>query len=393
MELQKLSLAQRNMMRDILEDTSSRFQADHGIAQPVTEKYVEELLEYSEECSEAGEEYWYVITNSGKEEVGYAAIYWIETAHRHADIMIHILPRYRRRGYAYEAGERLLSLIFDEMGMHKACCELMEGNEAYAGLIQKLGFTQDGFRSDMYFSHGRYYGNYYFSILEEEYRGERNVSRRELTREFQSPLGAGAGTGAGAGARAGAGTGEIRRTPYYWESNRIRITGMTEEFLAANREILDCREDQLLYISREMEEDDEVFADAEELLELNEDNDSIAYAIVDSGGTYIGNINLVGIDYVNGRFSYNIYVCREHRGKGYGTEALRMILGYAFLELRMHKMICNANWGNEASAAMMRSVGCHVEGVRRDEVKYEDKYVDMVMFGVTDREFAEKMGL
>ncbi|MDD6505691.1 MAG: GNAT family protein, partial [Lachnospiraceae bacterium] len=137
----------------------------------------------------------------------------------------------------------------------------------------------------------------------------------------------------------------------------------------------------------------EVFADAEELLDLNEDNDSIAYAIVDSEGTYIGNINLVGIDYVNGRFSYNIYICREHRGKGYGTEALRMILGYAFFELRMHKMICNANWGNEASAAMMRSMACHVEGIRRDEVKYEDKYVDMVMFGVTDREFAEKMGL
>lgn len=382
-------------MRGILEDTPSRFQADHGIAQPVTEKYVEELLEYTVECEEAGEEYWYVIRNSQREEVGYAAIYWIESLHSHADIMIHILPRYRRKGYAFEAGTRLLSMIFDKMGMHKVCCELMEGNEAYWGLLQKLGFSQDGFRSDMYYSHGRYYGTYYFSLLEEEYRTKGRGGCRELTREFYSPL----GTGAVAGNKAAAGTengadssiGKMRRTSYYWESERIRITGMTEEYLAANREILDCREDQLLYISREMEEDDEVFADGEELLDLNEDNDSIAYAIVDSAGAYIGNINLVGIDYINGRFSYNIYICRKYRGRGYGTEALGMILEYAFFELRMHKMICNANWGNEASAAMMRSVGCHVEGVRRDEVKCGDEYVDMVMFGVTDREFEARM--
>ena len=53
----------------------------------------------------------------------------------------------------------------------------------------------------------------------------------------------------------------------------------------------------------------------------------------------------------------------------------------------MNKMICGANNGNHSSAAVMRKVGCRVEGVLRDNEYYHGKYVDMVFFGVTKDEF------
>lgn len=383
--LNEITQKEKHLMAQVLADTTSRFQAEHGIGLPVTESYLDEWLEYAAESTAEGEEYWYVLRNEDGVDVGYASIYWIEMQHRHADCMIHVLQEYRRRGYGMETAQLLLDKIFVELGLHKACCELMEGREEYASFVQRLGFVQDGYRSDMYFSGGRYWGTYYFSMLEEEYQKQReeipkNAGQGTLSRDFSNPLGKQRLCG---------------RVPeitggYYWKSRRLVITGMTEAYVDANREILDSKQDQYLYISREMEQDDVVFEEQEALVDFNEENDSMAYAILDMDGNYVGNIHLVGMDDKQGRFSYNIYIRRKFRGKGYGTEALLMILRYAFLELRMHKMICNANQGNEASAAMMRSAGCHVEGTRRQEVFYDGCYHDMVMFGMTKEAFCMK---
>ena len=53
----------------------------------------------------------------------------------------------------------------------------------------------------------------------------------------------------------------------------------------------------------------------------------------------------------------------------------------------MNKMICCVNCDNAGSAAVMRWVGCRVEGVMRENEYYHGKYVDVVMFGVTKEEF------
>lgn len=82
-----------------------------------------------------------------------------------------------------------------------------------------------------------------------------------------------------------------------------------------------------------------------------------------------------------------MYILPEHRGKGYSVKALKLVLNYAFNELRMNKMVSCVNMGNDASAAMMRSVGCVVEGVSRDSEYYHGHYVDTVMFGLTAEEF------
>ena len=76
-----------------------------------------------------------------------------------------------------------------------------------------------------------------------------------------------------------------------------------------------------------------------------------------------------------------MYILPEHRGKGYSVKALKLVLNYAFNEVSC------VNMGNDASAAMMRSVGCVVEGVSRDSEYYHGHYVDTVMFGLTAEDF------
>lgn len=117
------------------------------------------------------------------------------------------------------------------------------------------------------------------------------------------------------------------------------------------------------------------------------EDDRLEFAICNAEGDFVGSVNLCGLDQKNGKFSYSIYVGKEHRGKSYATKALRLLLWYCFQELRMNKMICGVNQGNSGSAAVMRKVGCRVEGVLRDNEYYHGKYVDVVVFGVTKDEF------
>ncbi|MDH6427073.1 MULTISPECIES: GNAT family protein [unclassified Paenibacillus] len=81
---------------------------------------------------------------------------------------------------------------------------------------------------------------------------------------------------------------------------------------------------------------------------------------------------------------------RDHRGKGYGTRAINILLKYAFLELRLNKFNECALEGNEPSTAMLRKVGCVQEGVRRKVIYTNGQYLDLLLFGLTKDEFMEK---
>ncbi|MBB3131211.1 RimJ/RimL family protein N-acetyltransferase [Paenibacillus rhizosphaerae] len=92
----------------------------------------------------------------------------------------------------------------------------------------------------------------------------------------------------------------------------------------------------------------------------------------------IGGINLNSIDERNGTFSIGIVIDKEHRGKGYGTRAMEILSKYAFLERRLHKFNDCVLEGNEGSSRMMQKLGCVQEGVRRQVVYINGKYMDFI---------------
>lgn len=119
----------------------------------------------------------------------------------------------------------------------------------------------------------------------------------------------------------------------------------------------------------------------------------IMFTIVNMDGENVGGVNLNSIDERNGTFSIGIQIDRDHRGKGYGTRAVRILLNYAFFERRLNKFNDSVLEGNEPSAAMMRKLGCIQEGVRRQVIYTDGKYQDLILFGLTKDEFVEKEGL
>ncbi|WHM36807.1 GNAT family protein [Streptomyces sp. BPTC-684] len=91
-------------------------------------------------------------------------------------------------------------------------------------------------------------------------------------------------------------------------------------------------------------------------------------AYAKDSGSLVGCFGVFGIDTV-GRsedFAYlGCWVAKEHRGKGYATEALREIARWAFTDLKLDRLEGVGEVGNEASLALVLKTGFQMEGTLR----------------------------
>jgi RimJ/RimL family protein N-acetyltransferase len=132
-------------------------------------------------------------------------------------------------------------------------------------------------------------------------------------------------------------------------------------------------------------------AQEEQWLEGQRDDDrSLPLAIVDENGRHIGNIGLDSIDYRNGCATIGILIGEKDMwGKGYGTEAMLLLLTYAFDHLRLHRVNSAALAENARSIRMHEKCGFVREGVRRQVIFRFGRWIDVVLFGILAEEFKE----
>lgn len=105
-------------------------------------------------------------------------------------------------------------------------------------------------------------------------------------------------------------------------------------------------------------------------------------------GQFAGSISVRG-DQRRFNFEYGISVNREHWGRGYAEEALRLLFRYMFGELRMHKAHAYVYAFNERSQAMHRKLGMVEEGRLREAQFTDGKFWDILVYGLTEEEFFE----
>ena len=70
------------------------------------------------------------------------------------------------------------------------------------------------------------------------------------------------------------------------------------------------------------------------------------------------------------------FIGASFAGKGYGTEALQLMLRYAFKELRLHRLEANIQPGNVASIALVKHAGFVREGYSKRYLKICGKWRD-----------------
>jgi len=77
----------------------------------------------------------------------------------------------------------------------------------------------------------------------------------------------------------------------------------------------------------------------------------------------------------------------EFRGKGYGSDALKLILNYGWSELNLHHIGLNVLENNAAAIKAYERVGFVLEGTRRGVSIREGKRYDLLLYGILRDEF------
>jgi ribosomal-protein-alanine N-acetyltransferase len=73
---------------------------------------------------------------------------------------------------------------------------------------------------------------------------------------------------------------------------------------------------------------------------------------------------------------------------GYATEALSAVLDHAFGTMGLHRVHAHHMQGNAASGRVMEKVGMRREGVLREHVKAGTQFLDAVLYGILQDEWA-----
>ena len=83
---------------------------------------------------------------------------------------------------------------------------------------------------------------------------------------------------------------------------------------------------------------------------------------------------------------------KEEWGKGYGTEAILLLLDRAFRELDFHRVAIGVVGFNDRAMRFWEKIGFRREGVHRDGYYYDHEYYDFVMMSILEDEFKEFYG-
>ncbi len=78
---------------------------------------------------------------------------------------------------------------------------------------------------------------------------------------------------------------------------------------------------------------------------------------------------------------------KDARGKGYGKEAGRLLLSYAFEHLGFHRVSIGVVGFNKNAIRFWKSLGFKKEGVHRDGYFCDNEYSDFVMMSILEDEY------
>jgi diamine N-acetyltransferase len=100
----------------------------------------------------------------------------------------------------------------------------------------------------------------------------------------------------------------------------------------------------------------------------------------------IGLIDLFEFDPKNKRAGVGIIIQNEvDRDKGFGKEALRLMIDYAFKQLQIHQLFANIASENSASLKLFTKFGFEKIGIKKDWNYTKNVYQDEILFQLINK--------
>jgi RimJ/RimL family protein N-acetyltransferase len=130
---------------------------------------------------------------------------------------------------------------------------------------------------------------------------------------------------------------------------------------------------------------------AERLEEERSDPNGVTFHLrTVEGDRLIGFVALHEIEWNNGAGMLAIGIGdAAYRGRGYGSEALALILGYAFRELNLYRVGLTVISNNHRALRAYEKAGFRREGALRRAVARDGQRHDLVLMGILREEWSE----
>ena len=121
-------------------------------------------------------------------------------------------------------------------------------------------------------------------------------------------------------------------------------------------------------------------------------NRSFSFAIVDKeANKLIGTIGLHNVDWISRNAELGIVIWKkEYWGRGYGTDAMKLLLYYGFTFLNLHRIWLRVYSFNKRAIRAYEKIGFKMEGTLREHVFKNGRYLDIHIMGILKYEFEEK---
>lgn len=104
----------------------------------------------------------------------------------------------------------------------------------------------------------------------------------------------------------------------------------------------------------------------------------------------IGNISLKNVNHINQTATLGIFIGeKEDRNKGYGKEAIKILLNYAFNTLNLNNIMLEVYSFNKYAVRTYEKIGFRKIGRRRDSIYRNGRLYDEIFMDILKDDFNE----
>jgi RimJ/RimL family protein N-acetyltransferase len=125
----------------------------------------------------------------------------------------------------------------------------------------------------------------------------------------------------------------------------------------------------------------------------NAQSDRLDLAVVDRmSGRCVGEVVLNDWDEGNRSCNFRTFLAAAGQDRGLGTEALRLIVGYGFEQLGIHRISLEVYAFNPRARRVYEKAGFVAEGVLRQSLRYGGEWIDATVMSILADEWAVHRG-
>lgn len=323
----------------------------------------------------------YVLENEEKEIIGACSFYF--TFHRNGYTFIRFyISNHVSKLVETELFDMILKLCFLDLNYNKINIELRASQLKYVEVFRKSGFTQELRLREHYYSNGRYEDMIQLGLNNKEYRNKTICEEYEL---YESNI-----------------VDEDYLLEPNMEPNKQLLMGENidlTEFTTEDEPVLyeACKNSDYMHYACLSAPGPTSYSQGQELTR-HENNymsfqKGIIFAIRNKEGKVVGTIGSNMLDHRNRNLMIGLEVFHsKERGKGYGSEAIRLFTDYAFLEMNMHRVYLGCFEFNSQAGYLYERLGFKPEGINRDFVYRNGRYYSEKAFGVVKKDWLALRG-